>query len=209
MTAREDRHDTAQQSPVDITGYLPGGAAALSFEYGGGADHLTNTGEFVKVIYEDGGGIRLRDDAYNVVEAHFHTPAEHTLEGQTFALETHLVHRSESGEIAVVGTLYRLGSPNAMIQALLDAAPGLGEPDVPTSAMPASGFLPASRGYYAYAGSLTTPPYTEGVRWHVLAEALEVSEAQVARLAALTGGSPNNREIQPLNGREIRLHGTR
>ena len=209
MTAREDRHDTAQQSPVDIAGYLPGGAVALSFEYGGGADHLTNTGEFVKVIYEDGGGIRLEDDAYELAEAHFHNPAEHTLEGQTFALETHLVHRNESGEIAVVGILYRLGSPNAVIQALLDAAPGLGEPDVPTSAMPASDFLPASRGYYAYAGSLTTPPYTEGVRWHVLAETLEISEEQVTRLAALTGGGPNNREIQPLNGREIRLHGTR
>ena len=200
------RSENAQQSPVDIAGYAAGGASELSFVYDGGADHLTNTGEFVKVIYENGGGIRLGDSAYNLVEAHFHTPAEHTLEGQRFALETHLVHRNEYDEIAVVGILYWLGRPNAAIQAILDSAPGLGDADVPTSAIPASNFLPANHDYYAYTGSLTTPPYTEGVRWHVMSEAQEISEEQADQLAALTGGGANNREVQPLNGREIRLH---
>lgn len=209
MPRRSENRTNAQQSPVDIAGYAPGGEPELSFAYDGAADHLTNTGEFVKVIYENGGGIRLGDSAYNLVEAHFHTPAEHTLEGQHFALETHLVHRSESGAIAVVGILYRLGRPNAAIQAILDAAPGLGDADVPTSDISASDFLPANRAYYAYTGSLTTPPYTEGVRWHVMSEPLEVSEEQVAQLSALTGGAPNNRELQPLNGREIRLHTAR
>ena len=186
IAACEDDH-AAQQSPVDITGYTPGDMPQLSFEYSGSAEYLTNTGEFVKVIYENGGGIRLGDESYQVVEAHMHNPSEHTVEGQRFALETHLVHRRES-EIAVVGILYRLGEPNAAIQAIIDAAPRQGEPDVPISEMPASDFLPAGPGYYAYTGSLTTPPYTEGVRWHVLSEALEVSVEQVERLAALTGG---------------------
>ena len=209
MTAREDKQDMAQQSPVDIAGYAPGGVSELSFAYDGGSDRLTNTGEFVKVIYKNGGSIRLGDSAYTLVEAHFHTPAEHTLDGQSFALETHLVHRNESDEIAVVGILYRLGRPNAAIQAILDAAPGLGDADVPTSDIPASDFLPDNRAYYAYTGSLTTPPYTEGVRWHVMSEPLEVSEEQAAQLSALTGGGENNREVQPLNGREIRLHTAR
>ena len=34
-------------------------------------------------------------------------------------------------------------------------------------------------------GSLTTLPYTEGVRWHLMSEALEVSVDQVERLAGL------------------------
>ena len=155
----------------------------MSFEYGGNAECLTNTGEFVKALYEDGGGIRLGDEAYQVVEAHFHNPSEHTVEGRRFALETHLVHRREA-EIAVVGILYRLGSANAAIQAVIDAAPGQGEADVAVWALAASDFLPSGRGYYGYMGSLTTPPYTEGVRWHVLSE---VSAEQVERLAALTG----------------------
>ena len=37
-----------------------------------------------------------------------------------------------------------------------------------------------------------------------MSDVLEVSEEQVREIAALTGGSTNNREIQPLNGRVIR-----
>ena len=167
---------------------------------------MTNTGEFVKVIYEDGGGVRLGDEFYQVVEAHFHNPSEHTVEGRRFALETHLVHRRES-EIAVVGVLYRLGSANAAIEAVIEAAPGQGEGDVSVSGLSASDFLPSGRGYYGYMGSLTTPPYTEGVRWHVLSEVLDVSAEQVERLAGLTGGGTNSREVQGLEGREIRVYG--
>ena len=75
--------------------------------------------------------------------------------------------------------------------------------------MGASDYLPASHGYYAYTGSLTTPPYAEGVEWRVMAEVSEVSEEQVTQLAALTGGGTNNRPIQPLNGRQITAHGVR
>ncbi len=206
MSSHVDEQVGGQQSPIDISGYVSGGVPELSFEYGGNAECLTNTGEFVKALYEDGGGIRLGDEAYQVVEAHFHNPSEHTVEGQRFALETHLVHRRES-EIAVVGVLYRLGAANAAIQAVIEAAPGQGEDDVPVSGMPASDFLPSGRGYYGYMGSLTTPPYTEGVRWHVLSDVLEVSAEQVERLAALTGGEENSREVQGLEGRRIASYG--
>ena len=206
MPSHADKQVGKQQSPINITGYVSGGAPELSFEYGGSAECLTNTGEFVKVIYENGGGIRLGGESYQVVEAHMHNPSEHTVDGRRFALETHLVHR-RGDEIAVVGILYRLGEPNAAIEAVIEAAPGLGEADVRASGLSASEFLPSGRGYYAYTGSLTTPPYTEGVKWHVLSEALEVSAEQVERLAVLTGGGENSREVQGLNGREIRMYG--
>ena len=206
MLSHVDKRVNKQQSPIDISGYTVGGTPQLSFEYGGNAERLTNTREFVKVIYEGGGGIRLGDESYQVVEAHTHNPSEHTVDGQRFALETHLVHRRES-EIAVVGILYRLGEPNPAIEAIIEAAPGQGEADVPISGIPASDFLPSGRGHYAYTGSLTTPPYTEGVRWHVLSDVLEVSAEQVERLAALTGGGENSREVQGLNGRSIISYG--
>ena len=165
----------------------------LSFEYGRWATYLSNTGEFVKVHYKEGGGIRLADDAYQLVEAHFHYPSEHTIDGRRYAMETHLVHR-RGAEIAVVGILYRIGEPNPAIEAVIEVrARTRGEPDAPTSAFPASDFLPANRGCYGYMGSLTTPPYTEGVRWRVMSEVLTVSAEQVERLAALTGGGENSR----------------
>ena len=116
-----------RQSPVEIAGYTTDGTPDLSFAYSGHAKSLTNTGEFVKVIYEDAGVIMLDGDTYQLAEAHTHNPSEHTINGESFALEMHLVHRGESGEIAVVGILYRLGKPDPAIQAIIDAAPKQGE----------------------------------------------------------------------------------
>ena len=118
----------------------------------------------------------------------------------------HLVHKRESGEIAVVGILFRLGEPNPAIQSIIDAAPKQGETIPPTSPMKSSDYLPTTRGYNAYTGSLTTPPYTEGVEWRVMSDIAEVSVEQVTQLAALTGGGTNNRPIQPLNNRQITAH---
>ena len=100
-----------QQSPVDITGYVSGGEVNCALRVRGQADHLANAGEFVRVNYEDGGGIVLDGRSYQVAEAHSHNPSEHTIEGERFALEMHLVHRDESGRIAVVGVLFREGEP--------------------------------------------------------------------------------------------------
>ena len=196
-----------QQSPVDITGYTDG-VPTLFFGFNDiGADHITNTGDFVKVKYEGGGSILVGEgrDVYPLTEIHVHNPSEHTVEGEQFALETHMVFSRQPGEIAVVGLLYRLGSENAAIQQIIDSAPSQGEGDVkPSSPLKMASFLPEGYGYYAYMGSLTTPPFTEGVHWFVMSDVLEVSEEQVREIAALTGGGTNNREIQPLNGRVIR-----
>ena len=180
----------------------------LKFAYEGAADHITNTGEFVKVIYEDAGGILVDEREYRIVEMHAHNPSEHTVDGKRFALEAHLVHTRASGEIAVVGVLFGIGEANPAIQALIDSAPARGEADAkPPIPLTPDDYLPSGGGYYAYTGSLTTPPYTEGVQWLVQAEPVEVSKEQVKQLAALTGGGKNSRAIQPLNGRHITVYG--
>lgn len=195
----------AQQSPIDIAGELGGGAPSVEFAYGGGADRIANSRGFIRAEYSDGGVIRIDGQEYALAEAHTHNPSEHTIEGESFALEMHLVHKSAAGDIAVVGVLYRAGEHNPNIQGLIDGAPaGADEYAEPLSRMDARDWLPTGGGYYAYAGSLTTPPHTEGVQWIVMADALEISEAQVTELAALTGGGTNNRELQPINRRRIK-----
>jgi carbonic anhydrase len=64
-----------------------------------------------------------------------------------------------------------------------------------------SALLPATRGYFTYVGSLTTPPCTEGVRWFVLKSPLSLSEGQIATFAKLYPADA--RPVQPLNGREV------
>lgn len=182
----------------------------VEFAYSGSADSIVNDGDFVRVKYANGGGIRIDGREYELIEMHTHNSSEHAVDGESFALETHLVHKRASGEIAVVGILYRLGEPNPVMRQIIDAAPYQGDADVaPPAPLQTTDYLPTSGGYYAYHGSLTTPPYTEGVQWIVMADALQVSEAQARRLAALTGGAANSRPVQPLNGRNITTHGIR
>ena len=197
-----------RQSPVDIAGDIAEGAPNLEFAYNDVANLVTNTGDFIKVKYEEGGGIQLNGRMYKLSEIHAHNPGEHTIDGERFALETHLVHTRDSGEIAVVGILYRFGDANSAIQSIIANAPGRDEYDAkPHSPVTPGELIPTDSGYYAYSGSLTTPPYTEGVQWIVMSDAQEVSEEQVTRLAALTGGGTNSRAIQPLNGRQIAAFG--
>ncbi len=64
-----------------------------------------------------------------------------------------------------------------------------------------AGMLPHDTGYYLYAGSVTAPPCTEGVRWFVLKTPMEISAAQINEFAKLY---PHDvRPLQPLNGRIV------
>jgi carbonic anhydrase len=48
---------------------------------------------------------------------------------------------------------------------------------------------------------LTTPPCSEGVRWHIAKQPVEVSAAQLAAFRTLY--RMNARPVQPLNGRVV------
>ena len=62
--------------------------------------------------------------------------------------------------------------------------------------------LPKNRErFYAYVGSLTTPPCTEGVQWIVLKEPIELSKDQIDRFMRVYG--PIARPVQPLRDRKI------
>ena len=194
------------QSPVDIRGWGLGGLPACSFEYSNDGNQLTNDGKFVKVKFSGDSRMSLDGLEYTLAEAHWHNPSEHTVEGERFALEMHLVHKRGDSKIAVVGVLYRLGQANAVIQTLIDMGPQPGQNMELSLSLGSTDYLPEKNSYYRYSGSLTTPPYTEGVEWMVMSEIQEISSEQVQQLAALTGGGTNSRPLQPLGNRKIRVY---
>jgi carbonic anhydrase len=61
--------------------------------------------------------------------------------------------------------------------------------------------LPRDKGYYAFAGSLTTPPCSEDVKWFVLKTPIQISADEVARFARVY--PMNARPVQELNARDI------
>ena len=56
---------------------------------------------------------------------------------------------------------------------------------------------------YRYSGSLTTPPCSEGVKWHVVTSKTGVSRAQVNAYKMALETVQNFRPTQPINSRII------
>lgn len=61
--------------------------------------------------------------------------------------------------------------------------------------------------FFRYRGSLTTPPYTEGVEWIVIQDVAEASAEQLAIFRKMLPSPSNARAVQPLNQRRVHLHG--
>lgn len=135
---------------------------------------------------------------FNLIQIHFHTPSEHAISGKRYPLTGHFVHATEDGKLGVLGVMFEEGSANAELAKILAAAQS-DQASVPDQMIDPNGMLPADRAVYRYMGSLTTPPCSEGVNWHVLKEPITASGEQIATLGQLMGD----------NARPLRSHNNR
>jgi carbonic anhydrase len=210
----------SEQSPIDIVDAVSADLPPLVFDYTETPLVVENTGHVIEVaIQEDATHtLTIGEEAYRLVQYHFHAPSEHTVGGVSYDVEAHFVHRNEADEIAVVGVLLDTHAPpNELLDAIITNAPAQAGEEVevdeersPLELLPVAGTDVEISGYSTYAGSLTTPGCTEGVRWIVLTDTLGASSTAVDRLHELIAGFPdyegyanNNRPAQPLNDREI------
>ena len=218
------------QSPVNIrTGQVAAfRGAPLLLRYEPSELAVENTGHVVEVPIPAGAQdtLQIGGDRYDLVQYHFHAPSEHAVNGRLADVEAHFVHMNTQGATAVVGVFFRIGpEPNAVLDKILLSAPAMAGEEVNAGeASPAELFhhirgVSTTRGgpvrvnsFYTYDGSLTTPGCTQDVRWSVLANGGHVSTAAVARLHKVIAQFPfyngypnNNRPVQPLNGRVIKL----
>ena len=197
-----------RQSPIDLAEAEPGDLPDIAFDYAPSAISIGNNGHTIQVDYQPGSGIVLEGTRYGLRQFHFHHPSEHTVEGGSFPLEMHLVHSAADGALAVVGVLFEEGPPNEALGPVWERLPA--EPG-PTAVVPgmvdAAALLPQRKTTWRYAGSLTTPPCTEGVSWLVMTEPLTVSAEQVGAFTAIFPG--NARPVQPRHGRRLQSDLTR
>jgi carbonic anhydrase len=192
------------QSPIDITSATSQDLTDISFNYQPTNLNILNNGHTIQVNYDAGSFIELDGVPYELKQFHFHTPSEHTLNGEPFAMEMHLVHQSTDGTLAVVGVMIRQGQEHPAFQPVWANLPLEEGPEQKVSQqLNINDLLPAERLTYRYSGSLTTPPCSEGVNWLVLTAPIEMSEAQLAAFKSIF--KLNNRPIQPLNERQLLL----
>ena len=196
------------QSPIDIRTdkLIETRLPAISLDYEGDTTSITNNGHTLQVNVTGSNRLEAEGDTFSLSQFHFHSPSEHRIDGEAFPLEAHFVHKNGSGDIAVVGLLFRLGEQNEVLPVLGDAAPQKAGETVPYAHALAQVLTMSTRditSYYRYSGSLTTPPCSEGLRWYVIPMAATISQEQVDNYIALIG--KDARGPQPLNARIV-LH---
>ncbi|MBH0779277.1 carbonic anhydrase family protein [Nocardia sp. NEAU-351] len=197
----------AEQSPIDLADHAPVDSRDhIDIDYGPVASvELVNTGHTVQANLPEGSPHRIvvGGRAFTLTQFHFHAPSEHTIDGVGTAMELHLVHRDAAGGLAVLAVLLTEG-PNSPFASVLTDLPRAGEKRTLGPVDPRT-FLPGDRTQFRYAGSLTTPPCTEGVAWTVLHNPVTVAAAEIERYRALFPHT--NRPAQPRNGRSVVLAG--
>jgi carbonic anhydrase len=193
------------QSPIDIKGAEKTDLPALNFSYRAAPLSIIDNGHTIQVNYAPGSTLTVGEKLYTLKQFHFHHPSEEQVNGKDFPLVAHLVHADAEGHLAVVAVLFELGNANPLIDTLWKNIPAVKEKpqDIASISIQAQDLLPTERSYFTYAGSLTTPPCSEGVSWYVLNAHTTISPQQLAAFAKIY--RMNARPIQPTNGREILL----
>ncbi|MEZ4216183.1 MAG: carbonic anhydrase family protein [Myxococcota bacterium] len=193
----------ARQSPVDlpVDHVLERSAHRVVVDYHATPEHLVLLPHTLELEIERGSGLDYDGTRFDLEQLHFHTPSEHRLEGRRLPLEMHLVHRSAAGRLLVVAVLFEAGAADPFLERLLSDAPAHEGRVDRADALDVAAALGESGPFYAYDGSLTTHPYTEGVTWLVRKRRGEASSDQIVRLLVLEGG--NARDVQPLGARAI------
>ena len=175
-----------QQSPLDIGSTVKAELPKLDIAWGKSADTIVNNGHTIQLNVSDGSKLTVGNEQYKLVQFHFHRPSEHLIGGKNFPMEAHFVHATAAGALGVVGVMMAAGKTNPAFNKVVSTMPAKAGPPIKAdAAIDPNGFLPGGRTYYAYAGSLTTPPCAETVAWMLLTDPIEVAEADVAAFAKL------------------------
>ncbi|MEQ8825207.1 MAG: carbonic anhydrase family protein [Filomicrobium sp.] len=186
------------QSPIDLPIKSAPGASDIVFDYRGGPANVVNNGHTIQVNVAKGNVLKIGARTYRLIQFHFHTPSENTVDGLHYPMETHLVHADDQGRLAVVALLVKSGATG-----VIDSVPRpakKGETGTIDQINP-SDLLPKEASHFAFAGSLTTPPCSEGVSWIVMRQPVEAASSTIAQFYSILGA--NNRPTNPLNGRTI------
>ncbi|MEZ5560602.1 MAG: carbonic anhydrase family protein [Pseudomonadales bacterium] len=189
------------QSPIDLKQANAVGDLEVSTDWDPGPLVIVNNGKTVQANFAPGSYMTSGGSVFNLVQVHFHTPSEHTFSGEHYPLVAHFVHATDEGSLGVLGVLFEAGEANGELQKIIDAAAAAGaEPETVSGVtLDPNGLLPEEIEVYRYMGSLTTPPCSEGVNWHVVEDVVEASPEQIRAMETMMG--MNARPVLPLNGR--------
>ncbi len=210
------------QSPINLPEETKEGTTTLTLRYGCPDLQVKNNDRKIEVeCCEHCNQLTVNEREYVLKEFHFHTPSEHTINGQRYNAECHLVHyemgSSEDDPKVVLAILLKTDSnedndddddddsnDNSFLELITSNLPEVEACSlVNNDTVNIREFFPERLDFYEYDGSLTTPKCGEGIRWFVFKQAVLASPEQIEALRSIFA-CDNVRSIQPLNGRTVK-----
>jgi carbonic anhydrase len=195
------------QSPININtlSLTVSDSAKPTIAYQAMLFKVENNGHTIKLIpATDNNYITLDGSNYTLQQFHFHTPGEHTINGQHRIMELHLVHGNAQGNLAVIGFMIVACKENEILKTVFAQLPDKVTCEInegPEVTIDLTGLFVGQETMYRYKGSLTTPPCSEDVEWVVATKNIELSTNQIDAFRAIYRN--NNRPVQALNGRAV------
>jgi carbonic anhydrase len=192
-----------RQSPIDIRDGIKVELEQIAFDYRPSAFNVTDNGHTVQVQVGAGNYLSVAGRMFELQNVHFHRPAEERVNGRSYEMGVHMVHKDVEGKIAVLALMLERGRPQPAVQTIWNNLP-LEKRDTftPSIVLDPNDLLPERRDYFTYMGSLSEPPCTEGVLYLVMKETVQASPAQLALFSRLY--PLNARPVQSAAGRMIK-----
>jgi len=204
------------QSPINILSFNADekGMHNITFNFKDEINAVENLGHTVQLDFKEGSTIEVDNEVFDFKQLHFHTPSEHLIDGITYPMEMHMVNtihndkELDSQQYLVIGVLFKMGTKSKFVDEFINSIPK--EDHTKNEVQPGEilisdlvNEMPAHLldHYYHYNGSLTTPPYTESVRWYVSKHIFEASPEQIKKILEIEGA--NARQVQSLNERKL------
>uniref|UniRef100_A0A8C0GJ58 Carbonic anhydrase n=1 Tax=Chelonoidis abingdonii TaxID=106734 RepID=A0A8C0GJ58_CHEAB len=180
---------------------------------------IENNGHTGNSLTIGGGGLRNK---YNAIEFHFHWGAkisegfspgsEHSIDGERYAMELHIVHRKESFSTTEQAVADQEGL--AVLGFFIKVKVSWSQQNM--TSLPLESLIPAKENltrYYRYSGSLTTPNCHQAVVWTIFQDPIILSDSQVIHRNfskklyfskdETLHMTDNFRPVQPLNDRIV------
>jgi carbonic anhydrase len=190
----------------------------------------------LRVNVPRGSHIDVNGQRFDLLQFHFHTPAEHAVNRQRAPMEAHFAHLRQGAQpcepdaLLVIGARIRQGGRHRELDKLFGRAALPEDTHAAPLTVPhfnIGAVLPALDPSWRYGGSLTAPSSFTGcalvegtveqqlergqfpgrVSWVVLTRHIEMSSQQIETFKKLFEEG-NSRELQPLNQREV-IHAVR
>ena len=144
----------------------------------------------------------LDETEWEVLQMHWHSPSEHTVDFNHYDAELHIVHHlkgehsdghGDIGALLVVGLFFEIeGSDAGYSDAFLEGwdFENMGQDEV---TIPTDFFLNElpNKKFWHYEGSLTTPECNEIVSWYVMEHVNKIHEDQLNAMIAAFGRENN------------------